>query len=108
MSERKKRDELRIRNFELRILNCRMGGRNGVNGVRRQETARYSSPNIRARYSARRIFLIESYILGKTTKVFSKSLAFTLKSSYICNRNISRNIKPQGKTFAFAQVIHIA
>ena len=55
-----------------------MGGRSGVNGVRRQEIVRYSSPNIRARNSARRIFLIESYILDKTTKVFSKSLAFTL------------------------------
>ena len=63
-----------------------MDGRNEVNGVRRQEIARYSSPNIRARYSAGRMFLIESYILGKTTKVFSKSLAFTLKSSYIRNR----------------------
>lgn len=101
MSELEKRGE-------LRIMDCRMGGRSGVNGVRRQEIARYSSPNIRARNSAGRIFLIESYILDKITKVFSKSLAFTLKSSYICNRNISRNIKPQGKTFAFAQVIHIA
>ena len=63
-----------------------MRGRSGGNGVRRQETARYSSPNIRARYSAGRIFLIESYILDKTTKVFSKSLAFILKSSYIRNR----------------------
>ena len=41
MSERKKRDELRIRNFELRILDCRMGGRNGVNGVRRQTHISY-------------------------------------------------------------------
>ena len=63
-----------------------MRGRSGVNGVRRQEIVRYSSPNIRARYSARRIFLIESYILDKTTKVFRESLAFILKSSYICNR----------------------
>lgn len=63
-----------------------MRGISGVNEVRRQEIARYSSPNIRARYSARRIFLIESYILDKTTKVFSKSLAFTLKSSYIRNQ----------------------
>ena len=51
-----------------------MDGRNGVNRVRRQEIARYSSPNIRARYSARRIFLIESYILDKTTKFSANHL----------------------------------
>ena len=55
-------------------MDCRMRGRNGVNGVRRQEIVRYSSPNIRARYSARRIFLIESYILDKTTKFSANHL----------------------------------
>ena len=74
MSEWEKRGELRIKNFELRIMDCRMRGRSGGNGVRRQEIARYSSPNIRARYSARRIFLIESHILDKITKFSANRL----------------------------------